>query len=226
MSKAVVIFSGGQDSTTCLGWAKNRYDGLTAVSFVYGQQHSVEITQAGKIAGILDVPIQVVDISFYSTMVKSALFGEGDINAKHEDQRELPASYVPNRNTLFIVLAHSIAQTAGADTLITGVCQTDYSGYPDCREDFIREIESAINLGSNCQIEIATPLMHLTKAETFRMAQQEGVLDLVINESHTCYTGNRTLHEWGRGCGDCPACRLRSRGFEQYQKQYGEERCP
>ena len=217
MSKAIVIFSGGQDSTTCLGWAKSRYNEVVAVSFVYGQKHRVEIRQARKIAEILKVALEVIDISFYGKMVNSALLGEGSMNAQHEDNLDLPASFVPNRNALFILLAHSLAQTIKADTLITGVCQTDYSGYPDCRDKFVKSIEASLNLGADQNIKLVTPLMFLTKAETFELARKEGVLDLVINESHTCYNGGEKMNEWGRGCGDCPACHLREKGYNTYR---------
>jgi len=222
MSKAIVIFSGGQDSTTCLGWAKNRFDEVIAVSFFYGQKHDVELQQARKIAGILNISLQVIDISFYANMVTSALTGEGDINASHEDHEELPASFVPNRNALFILLTHSLAQTVKAATVITGVCQTDYSGYPDCRQDFIESIQQSLNMGSASNIKIETPLMHLTKAQTFKLAAEEGVLDLVLRESHTCYNGCTRMNEWGRGCGTCAACQLRANGYADFKTQFGE----
>ncbi|MCP4752227.1 MAG: 7-cyano-7-deazaguanine synthase QueC [Proteobacteria bacterium] len=222
MSKAIVIFSGGQDSTTCLGWARNRFDEVVAVSYLYGQKHRVEIRQAEKIAGILEIPIVVFDISFYAEMVNSALVGGGDLDSRHEDNRNLPASFVPNRNALFVLLAHSYAQKIKAGTLIAGICQTDYSGYPDCSEAFARSMEKSLNLGSEQEIELVTPLMYLTKAETFDLAEKEGVLDLVIEESHTCYQGSAQTNEWGRGCGSCPACRLREKGFWEYKDKYGE----
>jgi 7-cyano-7-deazaguanine synthase len=221
MRKAIVIFSGGQDSTTCLGWAKNRFDETLAVSFFYGQRHEIELQQAKTIARILAVPLQVIDISFYGSMVRSALTGAGDLNASHEDHGELPASFVPNRNALFVLLAHSLAQTLKVDTLITGVCQTDYSGYPDCRREFIDAIQHSLNLGSSSSIAVLTPLMQLTKAQTFKLAETEGVLDLVLKESHTCYNGSAVPNKWGRGCGSCPACRLRAKGFEEYKTQFG-----
>lgn len=222
MKKAVVIFSGGQDSTTCLAWSKNRAQETYALSFIYGQKHNVEIQQAKKIAEAMAVPLRVVDISFYAQMVNSALFGEGDVNSSHQDQSDLPASFVPNRNALFILLSHSFAQTQKADTIITGVCQTDYSGYPDCRQDFITSLESSLNLGSNQNIKIVTPLMSLTKAETFQLAQEEGVLDLVLKESHTCYNASAVMNDWGRGCNKCAACHLRAKGYYEFINQAGE----
>ncbi|MBU2513958.1 7-cyano-7-deazaguanine synthase QueC [bacterium] len=222
MSRAIVIFSGGQDSTTCLGWAKNRYEEVKAVSYIYGQKHKIEIEQARKIAACLQIPLEVIDISFYSKMVNSALFGTGDVSGSHEDHEDLPASFVPNRNALFILLTHSLAQTYKAESIITGVCQTDYSGYPDCRQDFITIMETSLNLGSNQSIRIETPLMYLTKAETFELAKTEGVLDLVIKESFTCYNAVSLMNPWGRGCGNCPACLLRSKGYYEFITKTGD----
>ena len=226
MKHAIVIFSGGQDSTTCLGGAKNRYEKVQANTFEYGQKHSVEIQQAKKIAQKLDVPLTVIDLSFYHNLVESALFAGSDqnLNAPHQNNADLPASFVPNRNALFILLAHSHAQTLKADVLITGVCQTDYSGYPDCRADFIDSISKTLDLGSGQNIPILTPLMYLTKAETFELADQEGVLDIVLQDSHTCYAGSDFMNSWGRGCGSCPACLLRKNGFEKYEESLKNRR--
>ncbi|MGM0472230.1 MAG: 7-cyano-7-deazaguanine synthase QueC [Bacillota bacterium] len=219
MSKALVIFSGGQDSTTCLGWAENRFDQVIAVSFKYGQKHEVELEQAEKIVKRLGIEHHIIDISFFGDLVDSALtHNEGDVNQQHERVKELPASFVPNRNGLFITLAHSLAQKIGVETLVTGVCQVDYSGYPDCRQEFIDSIEETLNLGSQAEIEIATPLMNLTKAEAFKLAQEEDVLDLVLELSHTCYNGVAKMNEWGRGCDDCPACQLRKQGYYEFKE--------
>ncbi|MDT8445965.1 MAG: 7-cyano-7-deazaguanine synthase QueC [bacterium] len=215
--RALVIFSGGQDSTTCLGWALNRFEEVRAICFYYGQTHQVELEQARKIADALKVPLERVDISFYQNMVYSALTGAPmDMNSQHRDNDHLPASFVPNRNALFILLAHSYAQQIGAAALITGLCQTDYSGYPDCREPFAKAYIEALNQGSEQEIELLTPLMHLTKAETFKLAQDEGVMDLVLKESHTCYHGDPSPNDWGRGCGHCPACQLRAKGYREF----------
>ncbi|PCI29252.1 MAG: 7-cyano-7-deazaguanine synthase QueC [SAR324 cluster bacterium] len=221
MSKALVIFSGGQDSTTCLGWAKNRYDSVQAITFAYGQTHTVEVEQAKKIAAMMDVPLQVVHLDFFGDLVNSALISGGDVNAPHVDNEALPASYVPNRNALFILVAHAFSQKIKADTLIGGMCQTDYSGYPDCREDFINTLKQALNMGSEQNIKVETPLMFLNKAETFELARKEGVLDLVLQHSHTCYNGDPNMNEWGRGCGDCPACGLREKGYYEFKEQFG-----
>ncbi len=212
---ALVIFSGGQDSTTCLYWAKNRFKNVEAITFNYGQKHSVELDQAKLICKLEDIKQTVIDISFLDTIVESALVSNGDVNKLND--KGLPSSFVPNRNQLFITLAHSYAQKIGFDVLITGVCETDFSGYPDCRENFIKEIEKTTNLGSEASISILTPLMHLNKAETFKLAKDENCLNRVIRLSHTCYNGDRTTqHDWGYGCDNCPACELRKKGYEQY----------
>lgn len=217
MKKAVVIFSGGQDSTTCLFWALNRYDVVEAITFNYGQKHSIELECAKTICEKVNVKQTIIDISFLNTIVESALTSNGDVNELND--KGLPSSFVPNRNQLFITLAHAYAQKIGACTLVTGVCQTDYSGYMDCRLDFIQAIQTTTNLGSASDIHIETPLMHLTKAETFKLAQDEKCLHEVIHLSHTCYNGDRsTLYSWGYGCGDCPACMLRERGYLEFKK--------
>lgn len=222
MNKALVVFSGGQDSTTCLAWSKNRFDEVEAVSFTYGQKHDIEIEQAEKIASILQVRHHKIDISFYGKMVHSALTGEGDVNAKHADHENLPASFVPNRNALFFLLGHSLAQTIKADCLVVGICETDYSGYPDCRMEFVESIEKSLNIGSDQNIKIEAPLMYLNKAQTFDLAEKEGVLGLVLRESHTCYNGDSTMNEWGRGCDQCPACELRKKGYLEFKEKRGE----
>lgn len=216
IKKAVVIFSGGQDSTTCLYWAKKHYDKVEAITFNYGQKHSVELEQAKIICEKLDVKQTIIDIDFLNTIVESALTSNGDVNNINE--KGLPASFVPNRNQLFITLAHAYAQKIKATTLVTGVCQTDYSGYPDCRKDFIDKIELTTNIGSDSNIIIETPLMYLTKKETWELADSIGCLQEVVEYSHTCYNGNRELkHDWGYGCNNCPACELRKKGYEEFK---------
>jgi len=215
---AIVIFSGGQDSTTCLGWAKNRFDTVEAITYDYGQRHKIELTQAAKIASMMGIKHTIFKISELAQLGNSSLIGnEGDINAAHQTNETLPSSYVPNRNAMFFTIAHAYAQKIGFSNLITGVCQTDYSGYPDCRENFVQTLERALNLGSDENITFHYPLMELTKEETFKLAYDEGVLDMVIEYSHTCYEGDRTQrHVWGYGCGKCPSCVLRQRGFEEF----------
>lgn len=219
MSKAVIIFSGGQDSTTVLGWALNRFDSVECISFNYGQKHSIELEQARLICLKHQIRQTVIDISFLDTLVDSALTSKGDVNAEHSRLKGIPASFVPNRNALFIVLSHSYAQKIGAQVLVTGVCETDFSGYPDCRQVFIDAIQHTLHLSSDTRIEIQTPLMYLDKSQIFSLAEREGVLDEVINLSHTCYNGDRThKHDWGFGCGECPACKLRERGWLDFIK--------
>lgn len=221
MKKALVIFSGGQDSTTCLFWALKEFDQVECITFDYGQKHKIEVEQSKKIAKFCNVEQTIVDISFLDTLVESALTSNRDVNEKNKIG--LPASFVPNRNQLFITLAHSFAQKIGARNLVTGVCQTDYSGYPDCRQVFIQSIWETTNLGSGLDssndISIHTPLMHLTKAETFKLADDLDYLEEVIEHSHTCYNGDRkTKNEWGYGCGKCGACIERAKGYEAFLK--------
>ncbi|ACZ12892.1 7-cyano-7-deazaguanine synthase QueC [Sulfurospirillum deleyianum] len=220
MSKALVVFSGGQDSTTCLGWAKNRFEYVESITFDYGQKHKVEIAQAQKIASLLHVKNTLLSLDAFSQLNDSALIDSTqDIGAHHRVHTNLPASFVPNRNAIFFTLAHAFAQKQGIEHIIIGVNQTDYSGYPDCREPFVKALELALNLGSEANITFHYPLMHLTKAETFLLSKEEGVLDLVLNESHTCYNGEHSeKHTWGYGCGECPACVLRKQGWEAYEK--------
>ena len=213
----LVVLSGGQDSVTCLGFALKCYEKVSAISFDYGQTHKVELEQAEKIAAKLGVPFEVMKISAFSQLADSALVTGGDVNAKHKRDNELPASFVPNRNAIFMTLAHAYAQKVGAKYVVTGVSQADYSGYPDCRKVFIKKLEQTLNLGYNTSIAFITPLSYLSKAQTFALAEECGVLDLVINDSHTCYNGDRTnLHSWGYGCGDCPACILRKNGYLEF----------
>ena len=215
--KAIVIFSGGQDSTTCLYWALNRYKEVEAITFNYGQKHSVELIQAKIICEKENIKQTVINIDFLNTIVESALTSNGDVNKLNK--KGLPSSFVPNRNQMFITMSHSLAQKIGAEVLVTGVCQTDYSGYPDCRESFIKVIEWCTNLGSNANIKIETSLMYLTKAETFELAKKENCLTEVINLSHTCYNGNREkFNKWGYGCDNCPACELRKEGYNKFLK--------
>jgi len=215
MNKAIVIFSGGQDSTTCLYWAIDKYDYVEAITFNYGQKHSVELEQSTIICNKENIKQTIVDLSFLNTLVESALTSNGDVNEINE--KGLPSSFVPNRNQLFITLAHAYAQKIGARTLVTGVCQTDYSGYPDCRHDFIMSLQHVTNKGSESVISIDTPLMWINKAETFQLADGLNKLEEVVRLSHTCYNGDRkNYHKWGYGCGKCPACELREKGYNEF----------
>ena len=217
---AVVVLSGGQDSVTCLGLALKNFEKVYAVGFVYGQKHEVEIRCAHRICQEHGVPFTVFSIPALQSIGNSALIRgteQKDVSAKHAQNANLPASFVPNRNALFLTTAHAYAQKVGADCLITGVCETDFSGYPDCRDEFIRSLEETLNLGYETNIKIYTPLMWLNKAETFALAKEVDFLTVVLEDSHTCYNGDHnTNFVWGYGCGECPACKLRANGFEAF----------
>lgn len=217
--KALVVLSGGQDSVTCLAWALHHFAEVEAITFAYGQRHSVELQCARAVCREMGVSHKVVDMTFFGEMSVSALTGSGAVSAAHELRSDLPASFVPNRNAMFTTAAHAWAQTIRAQHLVLGVCQTDYSGYPDCREVFVDAIGSALNLGAAVTVQVHAPLMHLDKAETFVLADELGALETVVEMSHTCYEGERDVrHAWGYGCGVCPACELRRNGWEQFKE--------
>lgn len=217
LARAVVVLSGGQDSMTCLALALREAKDVHCITFDYGQRHRVEIEQAELICRLWGaVSHRIVDLSrVLPQLVTSALTTPGrSVAEPHERLKNLPASFVPARNALFLTLAHALACELDASAVYAGMCSTDYSGYPDCRRPFIRGINRALNEGYEASVDIRTPLMYLTKAETFRLAEQLGVLDDVVEHSHTCYEGDHaTRHEWGFGCGKCPACVLRKNGY-------------
>lgn len=223
---ALVVLSGGQDSFTCFGYAVQVYKTVSAISFNYGQRHSVELDAARDLCARHGVNWRCVNMGrLVADLVTSALTDdradEESVNGVHPHNDKLPASFVPGRNALFLTLAHAYAQEIGASAIITGVCQTDYSGYPDCREAFVRQMGIALNTGYESNIQILAPLMHLDKAQTFALAAELGFLIEVVEHSHTCYNGDHeTRHEWGFGCGHCPACKLRANGFQQYLDKY------
>jgi 7-cyano-7-deazaguanine synthase len=220
MSKALVILSGGQDSTTCLYWAQQRFDSVEAITFDYGQRHAVELECARRLCELTRTPQKIVKMDFVSQLSANALTDSKVAVAKSGGFQDLPSTFVPGRNILFLTLAASYAAPRGIQDLVMGVCQTDYSGYPDCREDFVASMEASLQKGLGAKIVVHRPLMHLSKAETFRMASELGRLKEVVELSHTCYEGRReVLHAWGYGCGECPACELRRRGFEEYAKE-------
>jgi len=216
--KALVVLSGGQDSVTCLGVALKQYGNVEAICFEYGQRHTIELEQAEQVCRMFNVNLVEHTIPSLETLADSALIGgKGDVSDKHHDHKDLPASFVPNRNALFITIAHAYAQKIKADHLILGVCETDYSGYPDCRAAFIDAMEETLNLGYQTAIRIRTPLMYIDKAATFQLAEDVDFLNVVLEHSHTCYNGIRnTKHEWGYGCAQCPACELRAKGYDAY----------
>lgn len=212
MSKALVVFSGGQDSTTCLIQALAQYDEVHGITFDYGQRHREEIDIAKSLANTLGLAShKVMDVTLLNELAISALTRDA-IPVSHElMDNGLPNTFVPGRNILFLTLAGIYAYQLGVEAVITGVCETDFSGYPDCRHDFVKAMESALVQGMDRQLQIVTPLMWLNKAETWALADKYQQLDLVRNETLTCYNGIK-----GSGCGDCPACHLRQRGLDDY----------
>ncbi|MBR1596685.1 MAG: 7-cyano-7-deazaguanine synthase QueC [Phocaeicola sp.] len=210
---ALVVFSGGQDSTTCLFWAKKHFRKVYAITFIYGQKHVREVELARAIAQKAEVEINVLNVPLIGSLGKNSL-----TDSKLEMDSEKPAdsypnTFVPGRNLFFLSIAAVYAREKGIRHIITGVSQTDYSGYPDCRDAFIKSLNVTLNLAMDSQFILHTPLMWLDKAQTWEMADQLGVLDLVRNETLTCYNGIP-----GDGCGHCPACNLRRQGLETYLK--------
>jgi 7-cyano-7-deazaguanine synthase len=229
---ALVVLSGGQDSVTILGMCLKKFDKVSAISFAYNQRHRVELESARDLCVIHHVAQTQLDLGMtFTGLVNSALTdplaGDDAVTKPHPDKPGLPASFVPGRNALFLTLAHAHAQTIGAGVIAAGMCQTDYSGYPDCRDLFIQKLGIALNLGYETDISFWTPLMHLNKAHTFYMAAMHDFLGHVINNSHTCYNGDHTTaHEWGYGCGECPACKLRAAGWDAFKLQYPDLAAP
>lgn len=212
---ALVLFSGGQDSTTSLFWAKEQFKSVVALGFKYGQKHEVELKQAQIIAEKAQVPFTVIDIS--GMLQGSALTEhEKDMSAPHELNDNLPASFVPGRNAVFLTIAISHAFTQNISDIVGGMCQADYSGYPDCRRVFVDSLQTTMSLALDKDIRIHTPLMYKSKAEAWKLAHDLQVLDIVRELSHTDYNGDRTTYnEWGYGKLDNPASILRAKGYEE-----------
>ena len=207
MTNALVVFSGGQDSTTCLAWALKNHDQVRAITFDYGQRHRCELQAAAKICALTNTPQEIIVTDLFSKLTENALTNhKKTITAGSE--KALPSTFVPGRNLIFLTLAAIHAHQLGITEIITGVCQTDYSGYPDCREGFIKSAEQTLTLALDRPIKIHTPLMRLTKAETVKMMIELDQIDL-LKHSHTCYEGKRPA------CGHCPACKLRLKGFHE-----------
>jgi len=206
MSGALVVFSGGQDSTTCLAIAKANHTAVQAIAFDYGQRHRIELDQARYLADYTQTALKIVDLSFMSSLTQNALT-DSTADIAHPDG-QLPTTFVPGRNQLFLSVAASWAYQLNILHLYTGVCEADYSGYPDCRYNFIQSLEHSIQLGMEYAIQIHTPLMNKTKAESIQIMQQLGCLDWYAH-THTCYHGHRPP------CGTCPACQLRAAGFAE-----------
>jgi len=228
MQKALVLFSGGQDSTTCLAWALDRFDHVETVGFDYGQRHAVELAQRPLIREkfIRGFPKWAPHLSADHLISLSAL---GHISqtamtrdiAIVADEKGLPNTFVPGRNLMFLTFAAALAYRRGMSHIVGGMCETDFSGYPDCRDATIKAMQTALNLGMDSTFTIETPLMRIDKAATWQLAQDLGgqkLIDIIIEDSHTCYLGDReTQHDWGYGCGTCPACALRAAGWERFR---------
>lgn len=213
--KALVVFSGGQDSTTCLFYAKKHFKEVELVTFEYGQRHAKEIEVAKEIAEDQGLKHHVLDMALLSQLTPNALTSHDMTIDSHND---VPNTFVPARNLLFLSFAGALAYQIGAKHLITGVCETDFSGYPDCRDSFIKSMNVTLNLAMDRDFVIHTPLMWLNKKETWALNDDLGVLDYVRDRTLTCYNG--IIAE---GCGECPACQLRQRGLNQYLAERGRE---
>ena len=224
---ALVLFSGGQDSTVCLAWALRRYARVETIGFAYGQRHAVELAQRPVIRTELARAFpgwapkladdHVLELAALGAISETALTRQA---AFQMTTAGLPNTFVPGRNLLFLTYAAALAYRRGIRTLVGGMCETDYSGYPDCRNDTLLTLAKAISLGMDAAFTIATPLMWIDKAGTFALAEEIGgqaLLDLVVEETHSCYLGDRShRHDWGYGCGACPACKLRAEGFARF----------
>ena len=226
-STALVLFSGGQDSTTCLAHALTRYQRVETIGFDYGQRHRVELDARLVVLRELRARFpawgarlgedQVLDVPVIGQISEGSLTRD---MAFALESNGLPNSFVPGRNLLFLTLAAAVAYRRGLQVLVTGVCETDFSGYPDCRDDTMKALQLALSLGMDRRFLLETPLMWIDKAATWALAESLGgraLVDLVLEHTHTCYLGDRSQrHAWGYGCGSCPACALRSRGFGAY----------
>lgn len=228
--KALVLFSGGQDSTVCLAWALSKFDQVETIGFDYGQRHRIELEcrltvldrireQFPEWAGKLGED-RVIDLSWLGQISDCALTEEREIELS---ENGLPNTFVPGRNLVFFLISSAVAYRRGLSTLVGGMCQTDFSGYPDCREDTLKALQVATNLGMASSFRFETPLMWIDKTETFQLGEELGgekLLEIIVRDTHTCYTGDRTHeHDWGFGCEECPACDLRKRGWNNYISQ-------
>tara|TARA_Y100000588_G_C14103550_1_gene859898 strand:- start:206 stop:916 length:711 start_codon:yes stop_codon:yes gene_type:complete len=226
---ALVLFSGGQDSTTCLVWALERFEKVETVGFDYKQRHRIELDcrlpLLNELKNLNDGWKQkleedhVLDLGVLGEISETALTKSVEIEMSDQG---LPNTFVPGRNLLFLTLSAALAYRRGVKHLVTGVCETDYSGYPDCRDDTVKAMQLALNLGMEARFVLHTPLMWIDKAATWKMTEEIGgddLIEVVKEYSHTCYQGDRSnRHEWGYGCGECPACELRAAGFDQFKE--------
>lgn len=224
---ALVLFSGGQDSTTCLAWALARYAHVETIGFDYGQRHAIELavrpTVLQKMRALKPEwnerlgDDHMIDLSLIAKISDTALTQDVEIAMQ---ENGLPNTFVPGRNLLFMTVAATVAYRRGLAVLVGGMCETDFSGYPDCRDDTMKALQVTLNLGMATRLKVETPLMWIDKAQTWTLAENLGgrlFTDLIREETHTCYLGERgALHDWGYGCGTCPACALRARGYENF----------
>jgi 7-cyano-7-deazaguanine synthase len=225
--KALVLFSGGQDSATCLAWALDRFSAVETIGFAYGQRHAVELEVRGAFIARLRAAFpawagrlgedHMLDLSVIGQMGQTALTADVEIEM---GRNNLPTTFVPGRNILFFTSAAAVAYRRGLRHLVGGMCETDYSGYPDCRDDTLKALQVALNLGLDSRFVVETPLMWLDKAATWALADRLGgqpLIDLMIEHTHSCYRGDRSKrHAWGYGCGACPACELRAGGWSRF----------
>ena len=224
---ALVLFSGGQDSTTCLAWALQRFARVETIGFDYGQRHAIELTVRPTVLDKIRAldpqwnerlgEDHMIDLSLISKISDTALTSDTEIAMQANG---LPNTFVPGRNLLFMTVAATVAYRRGLSVLVGGMCETDFSGYPDCRDDTMKALQVALNLGMATRLKVETPLMWIDKKQTWELAEQCGgqaLVDLIRFDTHTCYLGERgAAHDWGHGCGACPACELRARGYRQF----------
>jgi len=233
---ALVLFSGGQDSTTCLAWALDRFARVETIGFDYRQRHAVELVcRPAVLHALAGVPAwaarlkddHVVDLSVLGAISDTALTRDVAIEMR---DKSLPNTFVPGRNILFLTFAACVAYRRGIKHIVAGMCETDYSGYPDCRDDTVKALQAAINLGMEARFVLHTPLMFIDKAGTWALAERLGgakLVDLIIEHTHSCYEGDRTQrHAWGYGCGVCPACQLRAAGYARFYQSKPEQAPP
>ena len=227
---ALVLFSGGQDSTVCLAWALERFSRVETIGFDYGQRHAIELSVRARLREKMSAlnsgwaarlgDDHMIKLDALAAISDTALTRQTAIEIADSG---LPTTFVPGRNLMFFCFAGALAYRRGARHLVAGMCETDYSGYPDCRDDTIKAMQVALTLGLDKRVAIHTPLMWIDKAETFALAVEiggEAFLDLLIEDSHSCYLGDRTRrHDWGYGCGTCPACQLRAQGFAKFKSR-------
>jgi 7-cyano-7-deazaguanine synthase len=229
-AKALVLFSGGQDSTTCLAWALERYDHVETIGFDYGQRHAVELACRQDVLDSLRKRFpkwapklgedHMLDLSLLGQISDTALTQDKAIALQESG---LPNTFVPGRNLLFFTFASAVAYRRGLEVLVGGMCETDYSGYPDCRDNTLKALQVAMSLGLDAPMVIETPLMWLDKAATWQLARELGgtaLVEVIQQDTHTCYMGDRSVqHDWGFGCGNCPACDLRRKGYSAFAEE-------